>query len=75
MGFEISHVRGGSQPEAVSGKRSGIEWKVYSPEGRITAEVEVPRDLTVLGIDDDTVLALFKDELDLEYVRLYHLQR
>jgi hypothetical protein len=48
---------------------------VYSPEGRITAEVEVPRDLTVLGIDDDTVLALFKDELDLEYVRLYHLQR
>jgi hypothetical protein len=49
-------------------------WKVFSSEGRIIAEVEVPRDVTILGIDD-AVLALFKDELDLEYVRLYHLRR
>ena len=39
------------------------------------AEAEVPKDVTILGIDEDTVLALFKDELDLEHVRLYHLRR
>ena len=48
---------------------------MYSPEGRIIAEPEVPKDVTILGIDEDAVLALFKDELDLEYVRLYHLRR
>ncbi len=31
--------------------------------------------VTILGIDEDAVLALFKDELDLEYVRLYHWRR
>jgi hypothetical protein len=48
---------------------------VSSPEGWIIAESEVPKDVTILGIDEDAVLALFKDELDLEYVRLYHLRR
>ncbi len=48
---------------------------MFSPEGRIIAEAEVPKDVTILGIDEDSVLALSKDELDLEYVRLYHWRR
>ncbi len=48
-------------------------WLVFAPDGQLTATVEVPVGLTILGIDEDVVLTLWKDELDLEYVRLYRV--
>ena len=48
-------------------------WLVFAPDGKLTATVEVPVRLTILGIYEDVVLTLWKDELDLEYVRLYRL--
>lgn len=33
----------------------------------------MPVGLTILGIDEDVVLTLWRDELDLEYVRLYRV--
>ncbi|MCH7474917.1 MAG: hypothetical protein IIA27_09600 [Gemmatimonadetes bacterium] len=48
-------------------------WLVFAPDGQLTATVAVPVGQTILDIGEDVVLTLWKDELDLEYVRLYHV--
>ncbi len=48
-------------------------WLVFSAEGTLTAWVDVPSDLSLLDIGTDYVLARWKTELDVEYVRLYRL--
>ncbi len=37
--------------------------------------MEVPLGLEFLDVGEDYVLALWKDEVDLEYVRLYRLEK
>jgi hypothetical protein len=49
----------------------GDRWLVFEPDGQLTATVTVPVGLKILSIGEDAVLTLWKDELDLEYVRLY----
>ena len=48
-------------------------WLVFAPDGQLTATVAVPVGQTILEIGEDVVLTLWKDELDLEYVRLYRV--
>jgi len=48
-------------------------WLVFAPDGRLTATVTVPVGLKILDFGEDVVLTLWKDELDLEYVRLYRV--
>jgi hypothetical protein len=50
-------------------------WLVFGPEGQMIAQVEVPADLRLVDIGDEYVLAVWKDELDVEYVRLYELMK
>ena len=50
-------------------------WWVFDPEGVRVAEVRTPLAWRVFDIGEDYLLALERDELDVEYVRRYRLQR
>lgn len=48
---------------------------VLDPEGRVTSRVALPEPMEVLEIGADYILGLHRDELEVEYVRLYGLTR
>ncbi|HEX9094463.1 MAG TPA: hypothetical protein VF902_10845, partial [Coriobacteriia bacterium] len=50
-------------------------WVVFGPDGLALGPVETPPGLTVRQIGRDYVLGTWRDELDVEHVRLYGLQR
>lgn len=50
-------------------------WQVFAPDGRWLGGVDVPPGLTVYQIGREWMLARARDELDVEYVRLYRLSR
>ena len=50
-------------------------WTVFAPDGHIIAALDVPIGLELLDVGEDYVLALWKNEVDLEYVRLYRLEK
>jgi hypothetical protein len=59
-------------------RRSGLSpdasrWTVFDPEGRMLGTVEIPAGGMVLEIGGDYVLGVWRDDLDVERVRLYGL--
>jgi hypothetical protein len=48
-------------------------WTVFDPTGRMLGRVETPRRFTVYQIGRDYVLGRWRDEIDVEHVRLYEL--
>ena len=50
-------------------------WTVFDPEGRVLGLVETPAGLEVFEIGEDYVLGSAKDELGVEYVRVWGLDR
>ncbi|HEX6912158.1 MAG TPA: hypothetical protein VF142_17275, partial [Longimicrobium sp.] len=50
-------------------------WSVFDPGGRWLGQVEMPAGVTVLQIGADWVLGRARDELEVESVRLYRLQK
>jgi len=48
-------------------------WSVFAPDGTWVTDVEVPEGLFVRDIGPDYLLGLWRDELDIEYVREYAL--
>ena len=52
-----------------------VVWTVFDPEGRIEGLVETPPGLEVFEIGEDYVLGLVEDELGVEYVQLWALDR
>ena len=50
-------------------------WTVFDPEGRVQGLVETPSGLDVFEIGEDSVLGLAKDELGVEYVQRWALDR
>jgi hypothetical protein len=52
-----------------------VTYHVFDPRGELVGAVELPEEMDLLEIGPDYLLALFRDELDVEYVRLYSLQR
>ena len=52
-----------------------IVWTVFDPEGRVQGLVETPSELDVFEIGEDYVLGLVKDELGVEYVQVWALDR
>lgn len=48
---------------------------IFNPEGTLVGLASLPADLSVLEIGDDYLLGLFRDELEVEYLRLYPLRR
>jgi hypothetical protein len=50
-------------------------WTVFDPEGRVAAEVRMPHGLVPHQIGRDYVLAVATDDLDVERVQLWTLER
>jgi hypothetical protein len=53
----------------------GAEWIVLDHDGQTVARVRTPPGVMVLEIGSDYILGLSRDELDVESVSLYRLQR
>lgn len=54
---------------------SGGRWSVFDFEGRHVTTVVVPDDFEPLSIDADRLIGVRRDELDVESVRVYRIQR
>jgi hypothetical protein len=50
-------------------------WQLFDPEGRWLTAVVTPERFRVLDIGEDYLLGVWRDELDVEYLRLYGLER
>ena len=50
-------------------------WTVFDPEGRMLGAVAMPPRFRVLEIGGDYVLGVWQDELDVEHVRLFTLEK
>ncbi len=50
-------------------------WSTFTPEGRWLGEVGVPSALAITDIGADYILGIWRDEMDVEYVRMYSLDR
>jgi len=48
---------------------------IFNPGGALVGLASLPADLSVLEIGKDYLVGLFRDELEVEYLRLYPLQR
>jgi hypothetical protein len=62
------------QDYAIPPQTSG-RWTVFDPEGIMQATVELPVGLDPTHIGNDFVLGTWKDDVDVEHVRLYGLDR
>jgi hypothetical protein len=49
-------------------------WRVFDPTGRLLGTVEVPADLAVRSVSRGHVLAVWRDEYDVETIRVYRLK-
>ncbi len=54
---------------------AGARWRVLAPDGALVAEIQTPPRFFPLEIGEDYVLGVAKDELDVEAVQLYRLER
>ena len=52
-----------------------VDWRVFGTDGRLLARLTVPTDIEILEIGDDYVIALWKDDLDVEFVRVYGVDK
>ena len=52
-----------------------VVWTVFDPGGRIRGLIETPADLEVFKIGEDYILGRVRDELGVEYVQLWSLDR
>lgn len=48
---------------------------IFNPDGALVGLASLPADLDVVEIGEDYLLGLFRDELEVEYLRLYPLRR
>ncbi len=54
---------------------AGPVWTVFDPEGRVLGFVETPAGLDVYEIGEDHILGLATDELGVEYIQVWSLER
>ena len=50
-------------------------WTVFDPEGRVLGFVETPAGLRIYEIGGDYILGLVTDDLGVEYIQVWSLQR
>ena len=50
-------------------------WTIFDPEGRVLGFFETPKDLHIHQIGEDYILAHSRDELGVEYVQVWPLER
>ena len=59
----------------VEGEGETRVWAVFGPEGRILGRVETPAGVRVLRVGDDFIVGHFNDELDVEHIQVWGLDR
>ena len=50
-------------------------WRIFTDEGEAIAELHVPRSFMIRQVDSDSVLGVWTDEFDVQYIRRYQLVR
>jgi len=60
---------------SVPGEGGPGRWLVFDPQGRLVARASLPLDLQVLEIGEDYLLAAVTDNLDVEHVRMWRIER
>lgn len=50
-------------------------WKVFDSSGRLMGSVDVPADLAVRAVNNNLLIAVWRDALDVERVRAYGLKK
>jgi hypothetical protein len=50
-------------------------WLVFAPDGTQVTEVEIPADVQPVSITRDALIGIHRDDLDVESVRVYELER
>lgn len=50
-------------------------WFIFDPDGAVIAQVAIPSDVELLHVDGTDVLVKWTDELDVEFVRSFALER
>ena len=61
--------------ESPTDHRPARLWTVFDPEGRVLGHVETPKELEIYEIGEDYILGHARDELDVEYVLVWPLDR
>jgi len=56
-------------------ERPGTRWTVFDRQGQVLGIVETPEGLMIYEIGEDYVLGRIRDELDVEYVQVWPLER
>lgn len=51
-----------------------VNWTVLDPAGRAIAAAAVPADIEILSVHGENIVALWRDSLMVEHVRVYRLQ-
>lgn len=57
------------------GHQGPSTWRVFDPDGRLTARVRVPRGHRVFDVGQDYILALGRDDYGVEHLRVFQLSR
>ena len=52
-----------------------LPWSVFDPEGALVARVTLPEHFNPMEIGADYILGVGRDEMDVEYIRMYSLTR
>ena len=55
--------------------RPGVLWTVFDPAGQVLGFVETPEGLEIFEIGEDYILGTTEDELEVEYVQVWPLER
>jgi len=63
------------QYELPGEERPGSLWTVFDAQGRVQGFVETPDALEIFEIGEDYILGLWRDELEVEYVQVWELER
>ena len=50
-------------------------WKVFDPQGRFLGDVTMPAGFRLLQIGSDFVLGRWRDEVDVEYIRMHRIEK
>ena len=50
-------------------------WRIFTGEGEAIAELHVPRSFMIRQVDSDSVLGVWSDDLDVQYIRRYQIIR
>ena len=61
--------------EVVGEESDGVLWSVFDPDGHVLGFVETPEGLTIYEIGEDYILGRVQDELGVESVQLWPLER